>query len=301
LKKIVVVGSINMDVVIRVPRIPAVGETVLAKGQNLFGGGKGANQAIAASRLGGNVYMIGRLGDDVYGKKLHQELVKSNVNVEGVEFDPEVPTGTAYIYVSDQGENNIVVNPGANSKVDRNQIDRYEELFHDAEYCVIQMEIPIDTVEYVITLCKKKKLKVILNPAPAHALSDEAFKNLYIISPNETELDILCEGNGSLEEKAEVLHNKGVKNVIVTLGEKGCMMVNNGGVKYFPAPPFSPVDTTAAGDAFVAGITVGLCEKMELGKAIKFASYVAGITISREGAQASLPARKMVDSYFLKK
>ena len=301
MKKIVVVGSINMDVVIRVPRIPAVGETVLAKGQNLFGGGKGANQAIAASRLGGNVYMIGRLGDDVYGKKLHQELVKSNVNVEGVEFDPEVPTGTAYIYVSDQGENNIVVNPGANSKVDRNQIDRYEALFQDAEYCVIQMEIPIDTVEYVISLCKKKNIKVILNPAPAHTLSDEAFKDLYMILPNETELGILCNNNGSLEEMADHIYNKGVKNVIVTLGEKGCMLVNNEGVKHFPAPPFSPVDTTAAGDAFVAGMTVGLSEGMNYEKAIKFASYVAGVTISREGAQNSLPNRDTVDSYFFKK
>lgn len=285
-----------MDVVIRVPHIPTVGETVIATGQNIFGGGKGANQAISASRLGGNVYMIGRLGNDVYGKKLHHELTKSGVNVDGVEFDTETPTGTAYIYVSDQGDNNIVVNPGANSKVDRNQIDRYEVLFQGAEYCVIQMEIPIDTVEYVIALCKKKNIKVILNPAPAHALSEETLKNLYMILPNEIELEILCCCNGTLEEMAESLHKKGIKNVIVTLGEKGCMLINDYGAKHFPAPPFSPVDTTAAGDAFIAGITIGLSEGMDFEKAIKFASYVAGITITKEGAQTSLPDRKTVEN-----
>lgn len=298
MKKIVVVGSINMDVVIRVPHIPVVGETILAQGQSLYGGGKGANQAIAASRLGGNVYMIGCLGNDAYGQKLHQELINSGVSVEGIEFDPKTPTGTAFIYVSDQGDNNIVVNPGANSQVDKNQIDRYESLFDDADYCIIQMEIPIDTVEYVIDLCKKKGIKVMLNPAPAHKLKDEVFRDLYMILPNETELEILCGGNGSLEEMAESLHKKGVENVIVTLGEKGCMLVNNEGIKHFPAPPFAPVDTTAAGDSFVAGITVGLSEGMGLEKAIKFASYVAGVTISKEGAQASLPDRKTVDSYF---
>lgn len=298
MKKIVVVGSINMDVVIRVPHIPAVGETVLASSQSLYGGGKGANQAIAASRLGGSVYMIGRLGDDAYGNKLRSALTESGVNARGVEFDSEAPTGTAYIYVSDKGENNIVVNPGANGKVDIDQIKRYEQLFEGAEYCVIQMEIPIDTVEYVIALCKEKNIKVMLNPAPAHLLNDEAFKDLYMLLPNETELAILCEDNGNLEEMAENLHEAGIHNVIVTLGEKGCMLVNDDGVKHFPAPPFSPVDTTAAGDSFVAGITVGLSEGMDLEKAIRFASYAAGVTISKEGAQASLPDRKTVDSYF---
>ncbi|NLZ54215.1 MAG: ribokinase [Thermoanaerobacteraceae bacterium] len=300
MKKVVVVGSINMDVVIRVPHIPAVGETVLAKGLNLFGGGKGANQAIAASRLGGNVSMIGRLGDDAYGKKLIKALTESGVNVKAVEIDSEFPTGTAYIYVSDKGDNNIVVNPGANSKVDKNQIKRHMYLFEDADYCIIQMEIPIDTVEYVISLCKEKNIKVMLNPAPAHNISDEALQNLYMMLPNETELAILCNNSGNLEKMAEHLYSKGVKNVLVTLGEKGCMLVNHEGIKRFPAPPFTPVDTTAAGDSFVAGMTVGLSEGMNFEKAIKFASYVAGITISKEGAQASLPNRKAVDSYFLK-
>lgn len=139
-----------------------------------------------------------------------------------------------------------------------------------------------------------------MNPAPAHTLSDEAFKNLHMILPNETELGILCNNNGRLEEMAESLYKKGVKHVIVTLGEKGCMLVNEDGTKHFPALPFSPVDTTAAGDAFVAGITVGLSEGMGIEEAIKFASCVAGVTISKEGAQASLPDRKTVDAYFSK-
>lgn len=300
MKTIVVVGSINMDVVIRVPHIPAVGETVLAKGLSLFGGGKGANQAIAAGRLGGNISMIGRVGDDAYGKRLINALTESGVSVEGVEFDPEFPTGTAYIYVSDRGENNIVVNPGANSKVDKEQVNRYLHLFEGADYCIVQMEIPIETVEYVIGLCKEKNIKVMLNPAPAQSISDEALKDLYMMLPNETELTILGASSGTLEKMAEDLYSKGVKNVLVTLGEKGCMLINHEGIKRFPAPPFSPVDTTAAGDSFVAGITIGLSEGMDLERAIKFASYAAGITISREGAQASLPTRQEVDSYFLK-
>jgi ribokinase len=214
-----------------------------------------------------------------------------------VEFDEKSPTGTAYIYVSDKGDNNIVVNPGANSRVDRNQIDRYESLFEGAEYCIIQMEIPIDIVEYVIGLCKKKGIKVMLNPAPAHVPSEVAYKDLYMILPNETELKILSGSNGNLEEMAESLYKKGVKNVIATLGENGCMLLNGKGIKYFPAPPFSPVDTTAAGDSFVAGVTVGLSEEMSMEKAIKLGSYAAGVTISKEGAQASIPDRKTVDSY----
>lgn len=290
-----------MDVVIRVSHIPAVGETILGKGQKLYGGGKGANQAIAASRLNGNVSMIGRLGKDDYGKKLYQDLIDSGVNVEGIEFDDEAFTGTAYIYVSDAGDNNIVVIPGANGKVDRNQIDKFESLLDDAHYCIIQMEIPIDTVEYVIALCKEKDVKVVLNPAPAHKLKDATMKDIFMILPNETELDILCNSSGSFEEMAESLYKKGIENVIVTLGEKGCMLVNEEGIKHFPAPPFSPVDTTGAGDSFVAGITVAISEGKSLEKAIKFASYVAGVTISKEGAQTSLPDRKTVEFYLYEK
>lgn len=301
LKKIVVVGSINMDVVIRVPHIPAVGETVLAKGQQLYCGGKGANQAIAASKLGGDVHMVGRVGDDAYGKKLHDELINNGVNVKAVENDLTFPTGTAYICVSDAGDNNIVVNTGANSRLDIEQIKKHEYLLQDADYCILQMEIPLDTVEYVIDFCKKKNIKVILNPAPAHLISDETLKDIYMMLPNETELAILCNNSGTLEEMAESLYKKGINNVIVTLGEKGSMLVNKDGIKHFPAMPFTVIDTTAAGDAFVGAITVGISEGMDLEKAIKFATCVAGITVSREGAQASLPDREMMISMYFKK
>ncbi len=298
MKKIVVVGSINMDVVIRVPHIPTIGETVLAKGQQLYGGGKGANQAIAASRLGGNVYMVGRLGDDAYGKKLYNELVNNNVKAKAVEYDTNFPTGTAYIYVSDKGDNTIVVNQGANGKLDIEQIKRYEFILQDADYCVLQMEIPINTIEYVIDYCKKKKIKVILNPAPAHLLSDETLEGIYMILPNETELAILCNNSGTIEDMAKSLHKKGIENVIVTLGGNGSLLVNEKATKHFPAMSFPVVDTTAAGDAFVGAVTVGLSEGMDLEKAIKFATCAAGITVSREGAQASLPDRKMVKIHF---
>lgn len=295
--KIIVVGSINIDIVIRVPHIPAEGETLLASGVNYFGGGKGANQATAAGRLGGKVSMIGRIGKDDHGKMLYDNLIASGVGVEGVEWDSDQPTGTAYINVSDRGENNIVVYPGANSGLDREQINRYEHLFDEAEYCLIQMEIPMETIEHVVKVCKSKGVKLLFNPAPAQTLSPTVLSGLHMIIPNESELDVLCPGSNGLEQKARYLHDLGVQNVLVTLGSKGSMLLNGSGVQYFSAIPVKAVDTTAAGDSFIGGLAVGLSENMKVEEAISFAAVVAGIAVSREGAQASIPDRKTVEAY----
>ncbi|ALS25574.1 ribokinase [Paenibacillus sp. 32O-W] len=295
--KIVVVGSINMDVVIRVPHIPVEGETIMARSVQYYGGGKGANQAIAMSRLGGDVHMIGRVGKDAHGQRLYDNLLENGTKTAGVEWDEDQPSGTAYIYVSDRGENNIVVFSGANSKVDVAQINRYEHLFDDAEYCLMQMEIPRETIEHTVQVCKQKGVKIILNPAPAQPLSEQILEGLYILIPNESELDLLCPGPGSLEEKSAKLYGSGVQNLIVTLGAKGSMLMNEAGVKYFPAVPVKPVDTTAAGDSFIGGLTIGLSNKMDLEAAIQYASLVAAITVSKMGAQASLPDLAAVEAY----
>lgn len=295
--KIIVVGSINMDVVVRVPHIPREGETLMASDVNHYGGGKGANQAIAAGRLGGEVSMIGRIGNDEYGNIIYNNLVSSGINVQGVEMNADNPTGTAYINVSDRGENNIVVFSGANSRLDPEQINRHEYLFEKAEFCLIQMEIPIETIGHVIHICKIKGVKLLLNPAPAQTLNQSLLRDVYMILPNESELDILCPHGPNIEDKARYLYELGVQNVLVTLGSKGSMLLNRDGIQYFSAIYVKPIDTTAAGDSFIGGLAVGLSEKMEASEAISFASVVAGIAVSREGAQASIPDRKTVDAY----
>ncbi|WP_373229445.1 ribokinase [Cohnella sp.] len=295
--KIIVVGSINMDVVIRVPHIPTEGETIMASSVNYYGGGKGANQAIAVGRLGGDVSMIGRIGEDDYGKILYDNLVESGIHTQGIEYDADYPSGTAYINVSDSGENNIVVYSGANSRLDPVQIQSYEYLFDEADYCLIQMEIPFETIEHVVRVCKTKGVKIILNPAPAQPLPFTVLQGLYAIIPNESELDLLCPDPSSLEEKARSLFEFGVDNIIVTLGSKGSMLMNEDGIQYFGAIPVKSVDTTAAGDSFIGGLAVGLSEKKGIKEAIRFAAIVAGIAVSREGAQSSIPDRITVEDY----
>jgi len=299
MSKIVVVGSINMDVVIRVPHIPAEGETILARGIGYVGGGKGANQAVAVGRLGGDVSMIGRVGKDDFGKILFDNLQTAGIDTTGVEWDDETSSGTAYINVSDAGENNIVVYAGANGRVDVAQVKRHEALFEQAEYCLIQMEIPFETIRYVVELCRAKGVKLLFNPAPAPAspLPMELLQELYMFIPNETELELLCPGTDSREDKARRLLEAGVRNVIVTLGSQGSMLINGEGVQYFSAIPVKPVDTTAAGDSFIGGLVVAMSEGKDIGQAIQFGALVAGIAVSREGAQSSIPDRDMVEAY----
>ena len=299
--KIVVAGSLNMDIVLRVPHIPAVGETIISTNVSLVAGGKGANQAVGVGKLGGDVYMLGRLGKDAYGKKLYDSLLKNKVKTEGLVFDEELPTGNAYICVSDTGENNIVVSPGANKAFSREQIDRYESIFEGAEYCLLQLEIPMVTVEHILQVCRRKKVKVILNPAPARVLKDELLDDLFLLIPNEKEISMLCPEPTTLEEKAKALLAKNVHNVVITLGEKGCMLANKEKIAYYPAIPFKPVDTTAAGDSFISGLAVALSEGRDLCAALRFANYTAGITITKHGAQTSLPSRGEVDRYYLGK
>lgn len=296
-ERIVIVGSLNMDLIMRVPHIPRVGETVLATSIKTLAGGKGANQAVGAGKLGGKVSMIGRVGNDSYGRDLFNGLIKNGVDASGVIYDDVLPTGNANIYVAENGDNNIVVNPGANSRLSIEQVDSFESLFNKVSYCLIQMEIPMATIEHVAKICREKDIKLILNPAPAQEIDYEVFEGCYLVVPNETEIDLMVPGDLTIEEKAHELLNKGFENVIITLGEKGCLLVNEHIEKYFPAATFNVVDTTGAGDSFISGLTVALSEGQSMEEAIRFASIASGITVSREGAQPSLPDRESIEKY----
>lgn len=296
-EKIVIVGSLNMDIILRVSHIPKVGETILTNDIKNAAGGKGANQAVGAGKLGGKVCMIGRVGNDLYGRELYNGLIKNGVDASGIVFDEMLPTGNAYIYVSDNGDNNIVVNPGANSRLSVEQVSSFESIFENASYCLIQMEIPMNTIEYVAAICRKNNIKLILNPAPAQKINYKCFEDCFLVVPNETEIDLIIPGDFTMEEKAYKLLDKSFQNVIVTLGEKGCLLINKHTKQYFSAAAFKAVDTTGAGDSFISGLAVALAEGKDLADAIRFASLAAGITVSREGAQPSLPDKEAMRMY----
>lgn len=296
-EKIAIVGSLNMDIVMKVSHIPRIGETILTNDIKNSAGGKGANQAVGVGKLGGKGYMIGRVGNDIYGRELYNSLIKNGVDAGGVIFDDILPTGNAYIYVSDNGDNNIVVNPGANSRLSVEQVSAYEWIFDEVSYCLIQMEIPMDTIEYVAAICRKKNVKLILNPAPAREINYQHFEDCFLVIPNETEIDLMVPGDFTIEEKAYKLLERKFQNVIVTLGDKGCLLVNNDTKQYFSAASFKAVDTTGAGDSFISGLTVAMAEGKDIAEAIEFASIAAGITVSREGAQPSLPDKETIRMY----
>lgn len=296
-RKIIVVGSMNVDVTINVNSLPTDGETLISDNVVLLPGGKGANQAVGAGKLGGLVYAIGCLGNDNDGKKIYNNLVKSSVKTDGINFDANLPTGKAYINVAKNGESTIVVYPGANNSLDKYQLKKYKGLFEDAEFCLLSLEISKKTAEYTINLCQESGTKVIVKPSTIEVLEDRVLKKIDYLVPNEKEIHRLVSGDYSVTQKAEMLFHKGVKNVIVTLGSKGCYLKNKDYSISFMAAPFDAFDTTGAADAFISAFAVFLSEGNDLIAAIKFATYSAGISITRSGAQPSMPDRMTIDMY----
>lgn len=295
-KKILVVGSLNMDLVVKVPRMPKVGETLLGYSFVTTPGGKGANQAFAASRFGGDVTMIGKVGTDEYGQILLNNLKASGVNVDGISTEQGINTGLAFIYVNDEGDNSIVVVPGANMKFDIDDIENYKAIIKDCDILIAQLEIKADFVFRLLEIAKKMGKTVILNPAPAPlSIPDEVLRNVDILTPNESELQRLTgKETNTIEEikdAAEFLLRKGVGRVIVTWGEKGAVLIDSSGCRQFPARNVRVVDTTAAGDSFTAAVAVAISEGRSLPEAITFANMAASIVVTREGAQASIPSR----------
>lgn len=294
MNRILVVGSLNMDFVIDVAHMPLAGETILGKNVTLVSGGKGANQAYAAGKLGGSVQMIGAVGNDMYGKMLKDNLETVGVDTSGIETMEGVPTGNAFITVDGQGENCIIVIQGTNACITKEMIDRHMELIDNCDMVIMQLEIPIEIVDYVKKIAKKKGKTVILDPAPAkEGLPEEFFRGFDIVKPNETEIRTLVgrnlETTNDLISGARELLEKGVGKVIITLGGEGALLVTKEHSEHFPAGKAKVVDTTAAGDSFTAAFAVALGEGKSYEEAIRFGNRVSGIVVTKKGAQTSIP------------
>ncbi len=293
MKKIIVIGSLNMDLVVNTRYMPKIGETIIGLDFKQIPGGKGANQAVAIARLGGNVSMIGKVGNDSFGENLLDALKEDKVVSNHITKENVSSTGIALITVDEEANNSIIVIPGANYKVTQEEVNEKLELIGEAAVMVTQLEIPIDVVRYSLKRAKEKGIYTILNPAPAQLLDDEIISNVDLLVPNETELQILSgieiQNEEDLLAACKVLINKGVKELIVTLGDKGSVYVTKDDYRKFDAYKIKAVDTTAAGDSFVGAIAVALTNNLEIEKVIDFASRVGALTVSKHGAQSSLP------------
>jgi len=296
---ILVIGSLNMDLSVGVDHIPAVGETVLGGSFATVPGGKGANQACAMGRIAGSCAFIGAIGNDGYGKLLQESLQKFRVETGGLTVKSGEPSGMAVVMVNKEGNNSIVVIPGANAALTPGDIDRRRKLIEECEILVMQLEIPLETVLHAAKLAKSMGKTVILDPAPVpEDFPEELYQYIDIIKPNETELERLT-GLGTKGKDytlgAAVLREKGVKNVLVTLGEKGAYFDSETeGRGFVAAYPVKAVDTTAAGDAFTAAVAARLCEGAALREAAEFAAKVSAMVVTRKGAQSSIPTMEEI-------
>jgi ribokinase len=292
---IFVVGSSNTDMVVKSAKLPAPGETVIGGEFLMNPGGKGANQAVAAAKLGAKVTFLCKLGDDIFGRQALEGFKSEGINVEFVLTDASQPSGVALILVDEKGENSIAVASGANGNLQVSELDEIIARIQKGDIVLLQLEIPIATVEHAIKKCYERGAKVVLNPAPANLLDDAIYPYINIITPNETEAQLLTGVKvmdaPSAELAAEALRKKGVDNVIITLGSKGALVYFDKIKTLIPAPIVNAVDTTAAGDVFNGALAVALSEGNSLEKAAEFACKAASISVTRMGAQASAPKR----------
>jgi len=297
MKRIVVIGSANTDMVVKSARLPLPGETLLGGTFFMNAGGKGANQAVAAARADGDVTLIAKVGNDIFGKQTIEGLQKENINTDYVFVDDTAPSGTALIMVNDDGDNCIVVAPGANAKLLPADIEKVRNIL-DAEIILMQLEIPMETIIAVTKIAKSNNQKVIINPAPAHNLNDELLSGLFLITPNESEAYFLTGikvvDEESASHAAEIFLNKGVQNVIITLGKQGAYFQNENLKLKIDASVVQAVDTTAAGDTFSGALTVAITENMSWQNAIRFAVEAASLSVTRLGAQSSVPYRSEI-------
>lgn len=281
--KVVIVGSINVDMVFTSDIRPKAGETVLGNAFSIIPGGKGANQAVAAAKLGAKTYMIGCVGNDSNGEFSLRNLQNMNVNTEGVKIIDDIPTGVANIVVADN-DNSIIVISGANFEVNKEIIENNKSLILSADIVLLQLEIPMNIVEYIIEICSKHNVKVLLNPAPAAKLSNTVIENATYITPNEHELKIIFNNNNT-DEILKSYPNK----LIVTLGSKGVKYFDGNEIKQIPSNKVDVVDTTGAGDTFCGGLAAALVRGDNLEDAIIFANKAASFTVTKLGAQSGMP------------
>jgi len=298
MKKIVVIGSTNTDMVIKAARIPAPGETILGGRFLMNPGGKGANQAVAAARLGGDVVFVAKVGDDLFGREARALFAKEGIHTEHVFTDPSEPSGVALIMVDAKGENCISVASGANGALTPDDLDAARGEIEQAGVVLMQLETPVETVLCAAQWAAAKGVPVVLNPAPACALPDALLKCLSMITPNETEAELLTgvkvTDDASAAAAAAALCAKGVKRVVITLGAKGAFVYADGRGTHVPAFKVEAVDTTAAGDVFNGALAVALTEDRPLTVAVTFAAKAASVSVTRMGAQVSAPYRREI-------
>ena len=300
---IIVIGSSNTDMVVKTEKLPMPGETVMGGTFLMNPGGKGANQAVSAARLGSKVIFIAKVGDDLFGRQALQQFQHENIDTSFITMDRDHPSGVALIGVDAHGENSIIVAPGSNSYLNTQIVEQALESIREPAIILIQLEIPIQTVEFAIERGYAKGCKVILNPAPVRSLDKKALQYLHLITPNESEAEMLTGIRVTdlltAEQAALQLHKLGVPNVVITLGARGAYLHTKSITKLIPAPPVTAVDTTAAGDCFSGALAVALSEGFEIEKAVSFACNAASISVTRMGAQSSLPYRKEVNEISL--
>lgn len=300
MKKLCVLGSVNADHVIRVPYFPKAGETLKGGNYHIAYGGKGANQAVAAARVRDtslvDVDFIACIGGDDIGRAMKQAFVQDGINPEHIVEVADQMTGIAMIQVADSGENSIVISAGANAKLDENVIAQNQATIESADCLLVQLETPLQAVEKAVKIAKAHHTRVILNPAPAQPLSDDILANIDMITPNETETALLTGvkvvDEQTAQQAANVFHQKGIQTVLITLGAKGAFLSENGNGEIIAGFKVTPVDTTAAGDTFNGALAVALLEGKSMRDAVMFAHKASSISVTRMGAQSSIPTRE---------
>ncbi len=303
-QKIVVVGSSNTDMVIKADHLPASGETILGGTFFMNPGGKGANQAVAAARLGGNITFICKTGNDIFGRQSIQLFEEEGINTSYLVADPKHPSGVALIAVDKNAENCIVVAPGANATLSPSDLYKAKEIIEQSSMVLMQLEIPLDTVAYVSATACAKGIKVVLNPAPACDLPDHLLRNISIITPNKTEAEmftgIKVHNIDSAQKAAQIIKERGVETVIITLGSKGAVVLHENSFTHVSACTVAAIDTTAAGDVFNGALVVALSEGKNILDATAFACKASAISVTRLGAQSSAPFKNEVDAFIIK-
>ena len=300
MKNICVIGSLNMDLVVNVDTMPKPGQTIIGSNFKEVPGGKGANQAVAMARLNGNVSMIGKVGEDGFGQTLINSLKNDKVDTTYIQT-AKGATGVALITVDKNAQNSIVVSPGANFEVKEDDIDNNIEAIKNSDIVVLQLETPLNTIKYALNKAKELNKYTILNPAPAVKLDDEIIKNVDLLTPNETELEIISgvsiETEEDIQKAAQIMIEKGVKELIVTLGSKGSLYINKEKSMFKKAYKVEAVDTTAAGDSYTGALAVALSQDKNIEDAMDFASKVGALSVLKEGAQSSLPTLEDVKNF----
>ncbi|WP_342755599.1 ribokinase [Pantoea sp. MBD-2R] len=302
--KLAVLGSINADHILNLTTFPRPGETVIGKQYQVAFGGKGANQAVAAGRSGADISFIACVGEDDIGQRIRQQLAEDNIDVSPVTAVPGESTGVALIFVNGEGENSIGIYAGANASLTPARVQKHQQTIADANALLMQLESPLDSVLAAAQIAQQHQTKVILNPAPATKLSDELLSLIDMITPNETEAEILTgvhiESDEDAAQAAAVLHDKGIPSVLITLGSRGVWLSEEGRGQRIAGFKVDAVDTIAAGDTFNGALITALLEGMAMPQAVRFAHAAAAIAVTRPGAQPSVPWREETDSFLLR-